>query len=427
MDTSRAHAEQLDAADDLRQFRDRFHIPRNGDSEAVYLCGNSLGLQPKTARAYLEQEIDDWAHLAVGGHRHGVKPWYSYHEAFCHGGARLVGAQPSEVVMMNSLTVNLHLMMVSFYRPTPQRHKILIDAPCFPSDLYAVKTQMRLHGFDPTESLIEVGQRDGEHLIRTSDIQDALAEHGDQIALVLLGGVNYFTGQVLDMAAIADAANSRGCCVGFDLAHAAGNVPLALHEWGVDFACWCSYKYLNAGPGAIAGCFVHERHGNNEQLLRFGGWWGNDPETRFDMHLRPEFLPQTGAAGWQLSNPPILSLAPLHASLELFDEATMPALRSKSMQLTGYLRDLLEQGEKETDWCQIITPRDPESQGCQLSLLVLDRPGERVESLLDAGIVCDFREPNVIRVAPVPLYNSFTDVWRFAQTLQAQPSGAQAS
>ena len=411
-----AFARQLDAADPLRGYRDRFLIPCRPDGrQVVYFAGNSLGLQPKSVRPLLEQELQDWADLGVDAHFSGKTPWYSYHEVFRESGARLVGARPGEVVMMNSLTVNLHLMMVSFYRPTPNRYKILLEDPCFPSDLYAVKTQMWYHGYDPGEALVMVKPRKGEHLLRSEDIDEILAKEGERIALVMLGGVNFVTGQVLDMAHITSAAKRYGCIVGFDLAHAAGNIPLGLHDWEVDFAVWCNYKYLNSGPGAVGGCFVHERHGEANDRPRFGGWWGNDPTTRFQMHLQPEFVPREGADGWQVSNPPILSMAPVRASLAIFDEAGMPALRAKSERLTGYLEFLLDRFGSPR--IQIITPRDPAQRGCQLSLLVREHPKEVLEQLHAKGASCDFREPNVLRVAPVPLYNSYSDVWHFVEVL----------
>lgn len=410
---------QFDEHDPLRGYRDRFHVPLRPDgSPVIYLCGNSLGLQPKAARELVEQELDDWARLGVDAHFEGRRPWFPYHEIFRELGARLVGGRPGEVVMMNSLTVNLHLMMVSFYRPTRERFKIVMEDAAFPSDTYAIKSQIRYHGFDPEDALIVARPRAGEHTIRTEDVEALIEREGDSIALILMGGVNYYTGQLYDMERISTAARRAGCAVGWDLAHAAGNVPLHLHDWGVDFAVWCSYKYLNSGPGAVAGCFVQERHGNSADLPRFAGWWGNDPKTRFRMHLEPEFVPQPGAEGWQISNPPILAMAPLKASLDIFDGVTMGRLREKSLRLTGYLEFLIDQAPR--DWFEIITPREPERRGCQLSIFVHDKPRERFDALTRAGVVGDFRPPNVIRVAPVPLYNSFHDVWKFAKILAAQ-------
>ncbi len=411
-----AFARQCDAADPLRGYREQFHLPRRADGQpVVYFCGNSLGLQPKATRAMVEQELDDWAQLGVEAHFHGRTPWYSYHEVFRDVGARLVGGQPGEVVMMNSLTVNLHLLLMTFYRPSADRYKILMEEPAFPSDLYAVQSQLQQHGFDPAKGLLLLKPRAGEHTLRPEDIEAFLEERGREIALVLLSGVNFVTGQWFDMPGITAAAKRHGCVVGWDLAHTAGNVVLELHAWQVDFAVWCTYKYLNSGPGAVAGCFVHENHGRNLALPRLAGWWGNDPATRFAMHLQPRFVAQPGAAGWQLSNPPILALAPLRASLALFDEVGMPALRRKSERLTGYLQYLLEQlpgGRFE-----LITPRDPAQRGCQLSLVVHERPQELLQALQMEGVIGDFRPPNVIRVAPVPLYNTFEEVWRFVQIL----------
>jgi kynureninase len=405
----------LDAEDPLRRFRDAFHLPVGPHgSPLTYFCGHSLGLQPKSVRGAIEQELDAWARLGVEAHFQGINPWYSYHEQFRDVGARLVGARPGEVVMMNSLTVNLHLMMETFYRPDAARYRILIDEPAFPSDLYAMQSQLAVHGLPSLEGVLQVRPRAGEHLVREEDIEAALDEHSG-IALVLLNGVNFVTGQWFDMARLVDAAHRRGLVIGFDLAHAAGNVPLKLHDWGVDFAVWCSYKYLNSGPGAVAGCFIHEKHGQNTQLPRLAGWWGNDPATRFEMASQRQFVPRAGADGWQISNPPILAMAPLRASLALFDEAGIPALRAKSELLTGYLEylvDRLPPGRFE-----IITPRDLARRGCALSLLVHDRPREMLAALEQRGVVCDFRPPNIIRAAPVPLYNTFEEVWTFARVL----------
>ena len=407
---------RMDGEDPLADFRDLFHIPPAPDgSPTIYLCGNSLGLQPKGARDVVEEELADWALLGVKGHHLATRPWYDYHARFAEPAARLVGALPTEVVMMNSLTVNLHLMLTSFYRPEGRRRKILIEYPAFSSDVYAVKTQLRLHGVDPAEGLVQVGARKGEHAIDEDDIEAALAAYEDEIACVLIGGVNFLTGQLFDMPRIARAAREAGCTVGFDLAHAVGNVPLSLHDWDVDFAVWCNYKYVNAGPGSIAGCFVHERHGRNPDLPRFGGWWGVDPETRFQLHLLPDFVPVSTAEGWQLSNPPILAMAPLVSSLEIFDEAGMPALREKSVRLTGYLEGLLSRIGSER--VEIITPLEPERRGCQISIRVRADGQAYQEQLVEAGIVCDFREPDIIRVAPTPLYNTFHEAWRFAQVL----------
>jgi kynureninase len=409
-------ARQLDAADPLARFRSQFHIPPGRDGKpAIYFCGHSLGLQPKAVRAFIEQELDDWAALGVDAHFRGRSPWYGYHELFREPAARLVGARSGEVVLMNSLTVNLHLMLTTFYRPTADRFHILMDEPAFPSDIYAVQTHIRCRDIAPKEALLTISPRSGEHTIRTEDVETLLDERGRQIAVVLLNGVNFFTGQCFDMQRITAAAHRQGCIVGFDLAHAAGNVFLQLHDWQVDFAVWCNYKYVNGGPGTVGGCFVHDKHGENLILPRLAGWWGNDPATRFRMHLQRDFVPVPGADGWQVSNPPILAMAPLRASLAIFDEATMPALRAKSERLTGYLAYLLDRLPPER--LEIITPRDPAQRGCQLSILVHDRPREVVKALEEWGVVCDFREPNVVRVAPVPLYNRFEEVWRFADVL----------
>ncbi|HEX8680255.1 MAG TPA: kynureninase [Chthoniobacterales bacterium] len=410
-------AVQLDREDPLRDFRERFHVPVDSTGRRViYFVGNSLGLMPKTTRAAVEQELDDWAQLAVDGHLEGRTPWYSYHETLREPAARLVGARPHEVVCMNSLTVNLHLMMASFYRPTKTRFKVLMEEPAFPSDTYAVKSQIAHHGFDPGDAVVLARPREGEFAVRTEEIEAVLEREGEQIALVLLAGVNFFTGQFFDLARITAAGHARGCTVGIDLAHAVGNVPLALHDWDVDFAVWCSYKYLNSGPGAVAGAFVHERHARNAELLRLAGWWGNDPATRFQMHLLPDFVPVRSADSWAVSNPPIFSMAPLRTSFAIFDEAGgMERLREKSIRLTGYLEFLLAQTESRQ--YTVITPAAPNERGCQLSILAHEHPKELFAKLEAAGVKCDFREPNVIRAAPTPLYNTFHEVWRFAHLL----------
>jgi kynureninase len=413
-----SYALELDAGDLLASFRGHFHIPLRPDGyPVIYFCGNSLGLQPRATRALIEQELNDWARLGVEGHFKESTPWYSYHELFHDSGARLVGALPGEVVMMNSLTVNLHLMMVTFYRPTRDRWKIVIDEPTFPSDLYAIQSQVRHHGYDPADAVLPIGPRGGEHTIRADEVEATLERHGHEIALVLWNAVNFYSGQSFDLQRIVSAAKRYGCIVGLDLAHAAGNLVLKLHDWDADFAVWCNYKYVNAGPGAIGGCFVHEKHGKNLDLPRFAGWWGNDPATRFRMHEEWHFQPFASADGWQVSNPPILAMAPLRASLGLFDQAGMAALRAKSERLTGYLEFLLDRipgGRFE-----IITPRDPAERGCQLSILGKERPRELLRALETEGVICDFREPGVIRVAPTPMYNTFQEVWRFAQILDS--------
>jgi len=408
---------QLDSEDPLRHFRQKFHLPLGKDDRPlIYFAGNSLGLMPIAARAIVEEELDNWAKLGVDAHHAAGTPWYTYHEALREPTARLVGAKPLEVICMNSLTVNLHLMMATFYRPTKSRFKILMEDPAFPSDTYAIKTQIAHHGLDPNDALILARPRKGEVTIRTEDIVDLIEKHADQLAVVMLAGVNFFTGQLFDIEKITAATQKRDIVVGFDLAHAAGNVPLSLHDWNVDFAVWCSYKYLNAGPGAVAGVFVHERHATNTKLPRLAGWFGNDPNTRFRLHLEPEFIPVASADGWQISNPPIFAMAPLRASLALFDDAGgMQSLRAKSIRLTSYLEFLLTDiGSKKFT---LITPRNPEERGCQLSILAHQHPKELLKELEGAGVKCDFREPNVIRVAPTPLYNTFHEVWRFARIL----------
>ncbi|MGE3180482.1 MAG: kynureninase [Phycisphaerae bacterium] len=415
-DTSESFANSLDSVDPLADYRDQFHIPQRDGKPLIYLCGNSLGLQPKTTRAAVDEVLDVWAEFAVDAHFEGAHPWYPYHEFLRDAAARLVGAQPREVVMMNGLTVNLHLLMASFYHPTATRYKILMEHAAFPSDTYAARTQLAVNSFDPDKGLMIVSPRAGEHLIRDDDIIATLDEHGDSIALVLIGAVNYFTGQLFDLPRITQAAHDRGCVVGFDCAHAAGNIPLQLHDCGADFAAWCTYKYLNSGPGSVAGAFVHERHVKNVELPRFGGWWGNDPKTRFRMHLEPEFKPVESADAWQLSNPPILSMAAVRASLEVFDKVGIATLRKKSEQMTMYFDRLL--AELPPGNVEITTPREIHRRGCQFSILAHQQPRELQRRLHAAGVVADFREPNVIRVAPVPLYNSFHDIWRFVQILR---------
>ncbi len=410
---------QLDDEDPLRHFRKKFHLPLGKDGKPViYFAGNSLGLMPKSARQIVDEELDHWATLGVDAHHATGTPWYSYHEALREPTARLIGAKPLEVICMNSLTVNLHLMMATFYRPTKSRFKVLMEEPAFPSDTYAIKTQIMHHGLDPQNGLILTRPRKGEFTIRTEDILDLIDKNADQLAVVMFGGANFFTGQLFDIEKITAAAHKHGIVAGFDLAHAVGNIPLSLHDWNVDFAVWCSYKYLNAGPGAVAGAFVHERHATNTSLPRLAGWFGTDPNSRFRLHLEPDFIPVPSADGWQISNPPIFSMAPLRASLAIFDEAGgMDALRRKSIRLTSYLESLLTQiGSKKFS---VITPKDPDARGCQLSIVAHEHPKELHNELIAAGVKCDFREPNVIRVAPTPLYNTFHEVWRFAQLLIA--------
>ena len=413
----RAYALELDHADQLASYRQRFHIPQHEGKDEVYLCGNSLGLQPRLTERYVNEELEDWQRLAVKAHFDGRRPWMPYHEQFAERTARVVGAKPIEVVNMNSLTVNLHLMMTSFYRPEAKRRKLLVERGSFPSDRYAVEAQIRLHGLDPDDSLIELSSKSGDPFIPTEEIEALLAAEGAEIALVMLPGVQYYSGQAFDLKRIALAGHKAGCKVGFDLAHAVGNLPLQLHDSGADFAVWCNYKYMNSGPGAVAGCFVHERHAKAFDLPRLAGWWGHDKSSRFRMG--PEFVPMQGAEGWQLSNPPVLGLAPLLASLEIFDAAGMPALREKSLKLTGYLEFLLK--EKLTDHIDILTTANPAQRGCQLSLRLhkgRDAARRVFEELEQAGVTADWREPDVIRVAPVPLYNSYLDVFRFVKILE---------
>jgi len=417
-ENSLAFAKTLDKHDPLADMRNQFYIPQHQGKDEIYFCGNSLGLQPKRTAEYLNYELSQWQKLGVKGHFSGDFPWMPYHEFLTEGFSELVGALPSEVVAMNSLTANLHFMMVSFYRPDQKRNKILIEDHAFPSDHYAVESQIKFHGFDPKESMLLVKPRDGEHVLRTEDILATIDAHADELALILLPGVQYYTGQVLDMAAITEAGHKAGCKVGFDLAHACGNVPMQLHQWGVDFACWCTYKYLNSGAGSVAGCFVHERHHSDKTIPRFAGWWGHNKETRFKMDN--QFDPIESVEAWQLSNPPILSLAAIRASLDTIKSAGgIDALHQKSLRLTGYLRYLLNDQLK--DDVDILTPEEPGAHGCQLSLAVnthgLD--GKMVFNRIEeAGVTGDWRYPNVIRVAPVPLYNRYEDCYRFVQILK---------
>ena len=408
-------ASELDAKDELRSYRNEFHIPlqKNGE-EHVYMCGNSLGLQPKRTKEYLNQELEDWATFGVEGHFHAKNPWMPYHEFLTESYAKIVGAKPVEVVAMNTLTVNLHLMMVSFYRPTKKRHKIIIEGDAFPSDIYAVESQIKHHGLSPKTSLIKLIPRVEEAAIRTEDIAEIIEKEGDEISLIMLGGVNYYTGQVFDFETITKLAQTKGINVGFDLAHAAGNIKLELHKWDVDFAVWCSYKYLNSGPGGVSGVFIHEKHHNDQDIPRFAGWWGHDEKTRFKMDK--SFVPMQNASGWQMSNAQILPMAAHWASLEIFDKAGMQNLREKSIKLTAYLEFLLINNQIGF---KIITPENKDERGCQLSLLTGNNGKELFDHLQKNGVIADWREPNVIRIAPVPLYNSFQDAWRFVDILKA--------
>lgn len=405
-----AFARQLDRDDSLRAWREQFIFPQHKGENVLYFCGNSLGLQPKTIRRALLNELDQWATHGVEGHFRGDMPWMYYHKFLTGQSARLVGALPHEVVVMNTLTVNLHLMMVSFYRPVRERFKIIMEAGAFPSDQYAVESQVRWHGYDPATAIVELAPRPGEDTLRAEDILQTIEKEGNKTALVMLGGVNYYTGQLYDLETIAAAAHRAGACAGFDLAHAAGNAPLRLHDWNADFAVWCSYKYLNSGPGGPSGAFVHERHGDNAALPRFAGWWGHDESVRFQM--KKGFKPMRGAEGWQLSNAQIFSFAAHKASLDIFDAAGMDNLRAKSLQLTGFLEFILDEINREKNLFRIITPRDPAGRGCQLSLLADHRGKALFDYLAENGAIADWREPNVIRFAPVPLYNSFEDVYR---------------
>jgi kynureninase len=413
---SESFAREMDAQDSLSRFRDRFHFPKVNGTEAIYLCGNSLGLQPKTAKENIEKELNNWADLAVDGHFHGEDAWLYARKKSKPALAEIVGAHEHEVVAMNNLSVNLHLLMVSFYRPTKERYKILVEAGAFPSDQYMLESQIKFHGLDPEHALVELAPRAGEHTLRTDDIISEILKHGATLAMVNIAGLQYYTGQLFDMKAITEAAHSVGALAGFDLAHAAGNAVLRLHEWDVDFASWCSYKYLNSGPGNISGIFVHERFAERPDLPRFAGWWGHDEGERFRMEKG--FIPMFGADGWQLANTNILALAAHQASLDIFQEAGIENLRTKSERLTAYLEFLILKISGESGVLEIITPNIPAERGCQLSLLI-HRGGKAVfDEWYQQGVVGDWRNPNVIRLAPTPLYNSFLDVFRFAQILE---------
>jgi kynureninase len=414
-ENSLAFAQQMDAADPLKLFRSKFLLPQHNGRDVVYFTGNSLGLQPRTTRDAILQELDDWAKFGVEGHFEARNPWFSYHELLTAHTAEIVGAKPIEVVVMNQLTSNLHFLMASFYRPRGLRYKIVCEQKAFPSDQYALETQVRWHGYEPEDAIIEVAPREGGHTIRTEDVIAAIENAGETLALVMIGGVNYYSGQVFDMAAITAAAHKTGAYAGWDLAHAAGNLHLKLHEWNVDFAAWCSYKYLNSGPGSVAGAFVHERHANSN-LPRLAGWWGHDKSSRFKMEKG--FVPIPGAEGWQLSNAPVFSMAAHKAALEIFAEAGMPALCAKTEKLTGYLEYIIDTVSAAHNNClEIITPRNKAERGCQLSIVAHGYGRKLFDQLTANGVIADWREPNVIRTAPVPLYNSFEDVWRFGEIL----------
>jgi kynureninase len=412
-------ARDLDKHDFLKTYRDRFFIPHHNGRDCIYFTGNSLGLQPKSTAKYIQQELDDWAKMGVEGHFEAKNPWLPYHELFPKQLSRIVGCKQNEVVVMNSLTVNLHLLMITFYRPTPERYKIICEAKAFPSDQYAFESHVKHHGFEPGDAIVEINPREGEHSIRNEDIIATIKQLGDSTALVLFGGVNYYTGQYFDLKTITEAAHEVGAYAGFDLAHAAGNVELKLHDWDIDFACWCSYKYLNSGPGGVSGVYIHEKHATNTELPRFAGWWGHTKETRFLMEKGFEAIPT--AEGWQLSNAPILAMAVHKASLNIFDDAGMEALHDKRKMLTEYLLFVIDginlrHNEKVIE---VITPRNENERGCQVSMLMLKNGKDIFNELTKQGVIADWREPNVIRIAPVPLYNLFEDIWKFGHIIES--------
>jgi len=410
-------AQQLDNQDELQHYRNQFIFPQHNGKDVIYFTGNSLGLQPKSAKTYVDEVMKDWANLAVEGHFYAEKPWWDYHERFAQPLAKIIGSKPSEVTVMNTLTVNLHLLMVSFYRPTKTRYKIICEEKAFPSDQYMFQSQVIHHGYKPEDAIVEIKRREGEHNIRLEDIIAKINEVGDELALVLFGGVNYYTGQVFDMEAITKAGHNVGAIVGFDLAHAAGNIKLELHNWKVDFAAWCSYKYMNSGPGNASGCFINEKH-HHTNLPRFAGWWGHNKERRFKMEQT--FDPVRGADGWQISNLPILSLAPYLASVEIFAEVGMEKLIKKRNQITAYLEFILHEIDKEVESSfEIITPINQEERACQLSVFLHGEGRSLFDYLMKNGVITDWREPNVIRLAPVPLYTSYVDMYNFGQILKA--------
>lgn len=414
---TRAFAQSLDAQDELKKYQSEFEFPKVNGKKTIYFTGNSLGLMPKRAKKYVEDVMNDWANMAVEGHFYAEKPWWDYHERFSNPLSKIVGAKPSEVSVMNTLTVNLHMMMVSFYNPTATRFKIICEEKAFPSDQYMFQTQVKFHGLDPKDVIVEVKRREGEHNLRNEDIIAKINEVGDELALVLIGGINYYTGQVLDMENITKAGHAVGANVGWDLAHAAGNIELKLHEWNVDFACWCSYKYMNAGPGSVAGYFVHEKHHTNKDINRFGGWYGHNKERRFLME--PEYTPNEGALGWQSSCTGVLAMAPYLASVEMFDEIGMEALMKKRDLITAYLEFIVEETAKETGTnLEIITPKNQTERGSQLSVVLHGEGKELFHYLMKQGVVTDWREPAVIRLAPVPLYTTFEEMYEFGQILK---------
>ena len=417
-ENTRDFAQGLDAQDELRTYRDEFYFPKVNGKQVIYFTGNSLGLQPKRTKAYVDEVMNDWANMAVEGHFYADKPWWDYQERFAAPLSDIVGAKPSEVGVMNTLTVNLHLLMVSFYNPTPKKYKIICEEKAFPSDQYMFQSQVKFHGYDPKDAIVEIKRREGEANIRLEDVLAKIDEVGNELALVLIGGVNYYTGQVFDMKTITKAGHKHGAYVGWDLAHAAGNIKLALHDWDVDFAAWCSYKYMNSGPGNASGFFVHEKHHNDKELKRFAGWYGHNKERRFKME--PDFDPVHGADGWQVSNLPILSLAPYLASVEMFAEVGMDKLIAKRNLITAYLEFILHEIDKELEGAdfEILTPSNQDERGCQLSVYLHGQGRELFDRLMKNGVITDWREPNVIRLAPAPFYCSFEDMYEFGQILK---------
>ncbi|MDX1760803.1 MAG: kynureninase [Christiangramia sp.] len=416
-ENSREFARQLDKEDKLSKYRDEFIFPKVNGKEVIYFVGNSLGLQPRSAQKYVDEVMKDWAELAVEGHFYAEKSWWDYHERFSEKLAKVVGANPSEVTVMNTLTVNLHLLMVSFYRPQGKRYKIICEEKAFPSDQYMISSQVRFHGYDPKDAIVEIKKRDGENNFRTEDILEKIKEVGEECALVLIGGVNYYTGQVFDMETITKAGHEVGAFVGWDLAHAAGNIELKLSEWDVDFAAWCSYKYMNSGPGNASGCFINKKYHNKKDIPRFEGWWGHNKERRFLME--PEFQPEPNADAWQISNAPILAMAPYLASLQMFDEVGMPALLEKRNKIVAYLEFVLHEIDKEVESTfEIITPENQEERATQLSVFLHGEGRELFNYLMEQGVITDWREPNVIRLAPVPFYCSFEDMYEFGEILK---------
>lgn len=414
---TREFAQQLDKEDKISKYRDEFIFPKVNGKQVIYFVGNSLGLQPKRTKAYVDEVMTDWAELAVEGHFYAQKPWWDYHERFAEPLSKVVGALPSEVTVMNTLSVNLHLLMVSFYRPSGKRYKIICEEKAFPSDQYMLQSQVKFHGFDPKDAIVEIKRREGEHNIRHEDVLAKIDEVGDELALLLIGGVNYYTGQVFDMKSITKYAQEKGAFVGWDLAHAAGNIKLELHDWHVDFAAWCSYKYMNSGPGNASGCFIHEMHHDDPEMPRFAGWWGQRKDRRFKME--PQFLPESGANGWQISNLPVLTLAPYLASVEMFAEVGMDALIEKRDKITSYLEFILQEIDKEVDSTfEVITPSEPKERASQLSVFLHGEGRSLFDYLMKNGVITDWREPNVIRLAPVPLYCSFEDMYDFGQILK---------